>query len=264
MAAGPPSYWRKQLATRKLVFYALFHGFHIGIFILGWWVQAADTKLAALNGLYWSVWMSRGAALVLTVDTTLIVLPMCRNIMTWLRPKVRWIPLDETHYFHRHVAYSMLFWALVHITAHYVNFFNVERWQVRKEAAVQIHYTQAGGITGHIMLLCMLLIYSTAHAKIRAQSFETFWYTHHLFVPFLLAMYTHATGCFVRWTPDPVSPFAGYQFWNSCLGYEGWRWELAGGALYLGERIYREFQARRRTEVVKVIRHPYGECYYFF
>jgi NADPH oxidase len=139
------------------------------------------------------------------------------------------------------------------------SFFNVERAQVRPEAAVQIHYTQPGGITGHIMLLCMLLMFTTAHARIRKQSFETFWYTHHLFVPFLLAMYTHATGCFVRDSVQPYSPFAGKPFWAHCIGYEGWRWELIGGTLYLVERIYRELRARRDTRITKVIRHPFGE-----
>ncbi|MCJ1436823.1 NADPH oxidase 4 [Xylographa pallens] len=107
------------------------------------------------------------------------------------------------------------------------------------------------------MLLCMLLMYTTAHARIRQQSFETFWYTHHLFIPFFLALYTHATGCFVRDSTDPVSPFAGSEFWDHCLGYEGWRWELVAGGLYLLERLYREIRARRSTEIVKVIRHPY-------
>jgi NADPH oxidase len=147
----------------------------------------------------------------------------------------------------------------VHTTGHYVNFFNIERLQLRKQAAVQVHYTQAGGVTGHIMLFCMLLIYTTAHQKIRQQSYETFWYTHHLFVPFLLAMYSHATGCFVRDTVEPVSPFAGKYFWNHCLGYQGWRWELIGGGLYLFERIYREIRARRPTEIIKVVKHPYGK-----
>ncbi|GAB7356079.1 hypothetical protein MBLNU459_g6692t2 [Dothideomycetes sp. NU459] len=137
------------------------------------------------------------------------------------------------------------------------SFFNVERYQIRPEAAVQIHYEQAGGITGHVMLLCMLLIYTTSHQKIRQQSYETFWYTHHLFIPFLLAMYTHATGCFVRDTAQPYSPFAGKMFWNHCLGYQGWRWELVGGGLYLIERVYREIRARRRTEIIKVVKHPY-------
>ena len=107
------------------------------------------------------------------------------------------------------------------------------------------------------MLLCMLLMYTTAHAKIRQQSFETFWYTHHLFIPFLLGMYTHATNCFVRDSVEFYSPFAGANFWNHCIGYQGWRWELWAGGLYLIERVYREVRARRRTEVVKVIRHPY-------
>jgi len=138
------------------------------------------------------------------------------------------------------------------------SFFNVEKTQIRPVTAIQIHYTEAGGITGHIMLLCMLLMYTTAHAKIRQQSFETFWYTHHLFIPFLLGMYTHATGCFVRDTPLPFSPFAGANFWNHCIGYEGWRWELWGGGLYLMERIYREIRSRRETQIVRVVRHPYG------
>lgn len=30
------------------------------------------------------------------------------------------------------------------------------------------------------MLLIMLLMYTTAHKKIRQQCFEAFWYTHHL------------------------------------------------------------------------------------
>ena len=107
------------------------------------------------------------------------------------------------------------------------------------------------------MLLCMLFMFTTAHAKIRQQSYETFWYTHHLFIPFLLAFYTHATGCFVRDSVEPFSPLAGKPFWDHCIGYEGWRWELWGGGLYLFERIYREINSRRPTEITKVIRHPY-------
>ena len=138
------------------------------------------------------------------------------------------------------------------------SFFNVEKAQLRPVTAIEIHYTEAGGITGHVMLLCMLLMYTTAHHKIRQQSFETFWYTHHLFIPFLLGLYTHATGCFVRDTPKPFSPFAGANFWNHCIGYEGWRWELWGGGLYLIERVYREIRCRRETEITKVVKHPYG------
>ncbi|EKG18225.1 FAD-binding 8 [Macrophomina phaseolina MS6] len=256
MAAAQRS-WTSHFMPRKLLFYFLFHGLHIGLFAFGWYKQAGDERLAALNGLRFSVWISRGAGLVLSFDVLFILLPMCRTLLRVVRPKIRWLPLDESQWFHRQVAYAMLFWTCWHVLAHYVNFFNVEKTQVRPELAVQIHYTQAGGITGHIMLLCMLLIYTTAHHRIRQQSFETFWYTHHLFIPFLLGMYTHATGCFVRDSVAPFSPFAGFNFWNHCIGYQGWRWELFGGGIYLFERLYREVRARRDTKIVKVVRHPY-------
>ncbi|KAH8819125.1 FAD-binding domain-containing protein [Xylogone sp. PMI_703] len=249
--------FKAQFTGSKLLFNFLFHGLHIGLFALGWWKQAEDPRLAGLNTLKYSVWLSRGAGLVLSVDTTMILLPMCRTILRYIRPKIRWLPLDESIWFHRQVAYAMLFWTAVHVAAHYVNFFNVEKTQIRPVTAIQIHYAQAGGITGHTMLLCMLLMYTTAHAKIRQQSFETFWYTHHLFIPFLLGMYTHATGCFVRDTAQPFSPLAGANFWNHCIGYQGWRWELWAGGLYLIERLYREVRARRDTKIVRVVRHPY-------
>ncbi|CAD6445514.1 9841d052-7d7d-4c37-b1a4-d768b1be15bb [Sclerotinia trifoliorum] len=254
---GLLQFLKSQLRGTKLLFNFLFHGFHIGLFALGWWKQASDPRLAGLNTLTFSVWISRGAGLALSVDVAMILLPMCRNILRYVRPKIKFLPLDESQWFHRQVAYSLLFWTIFHVAAHYVNFFNVEKTQIRPVSAIQIHYTEAGGITGHIMLLCMMLMYTTAHAKIRQQSFETFWYTHHLFIPFLLAMYTHATGCFVRDTAEPFSPFDGKNFWGHCLGYEGWRWELWGGGLYFIERVYREIRSRRETQIVRVVRHPY-------
>ncbi|PWY80485.1 hypothetical protein BO70DRAFT_44443 [Aspergillus heteromorphus CBS 117.55] len=249
--------WSSYFTGSKIWFYAFFWAFHILIFAVGWYIQASDQKLATLNELQYSVWISRGAGLVLSCDATLLLLPMCRNVVKTIRPRLKWLPLDETVWFHRHVAYALVIFTAIHTAAHYVNFYNIEKDHIRPVKAVQIHYTEAGGITGHVMLLCMMLMYTTAHQRIRQQSFETFWYTHHLFVPFFLALYTHATGCFVRDTALPISPFAGARFWNHCLGYEGWRWELIGGGLYLCERLYREIRARRETVITKVIRHPY-------
>ncbi|GAM87406.1 hypothetical protein ANO11243_054300 [Dothideomycetidae sp. 11243] len=257
MSSQNRSLWKAQFTARKLTFYFLFHGFHVLVFILGWRHQALDPRLAVLNELNFSVWFSRGSALVLTVDMMIIVLPMCRNILTFIRPRIRWLPLDESQWFHRQIAHSLLFWTIVHVSSHYVNFFNVERYQLRKVAAVQIHYHMPAGITGHIMLLCMFLIFTTSHQKIRQQSFETFWYTHHLFIIMFLALFNHATGCFVRDSIEPVSPFAGKAYWTHCIGYLGWRWELPAVFLYFCERIYREVRSRRQTEIIKVVKHPF-------
>ncbi|KAJ5884720.1 hypothetical protein N7495_009230 [Penicillium taxi] len=249
---------RLDLTWSKIIFLFCFWVFHWGIFALGWYSQQSNTKLAGLNTLEYSVWISRGAALVLTVDATLILLPMCRILLRLIRPQIRWRPLDESAWFHRQIAYALLVFTVVHVAAHYVNFYNIEKDKIRPESAVDMHFKTAAGITGHVMLLCMMLMYTTAHARIRQQAYETFWYTHHLFIPFMLALYTHSTGCFVRDTTDAISPFAGKEYWDHCLGYEGWRWELVAATLYLFERLYREIRSRRYTVITKVIRHPYA------
>ncbi|KAI0004260.1 NADPH oxidase [Russula compacta] len=251
---------REFLTPRRLAFNVLFYGTHLALFAYGWYSQATNTRLAALNGLKFSVWTSRGAGLVLAYDGGLILLPMLRNIIRVIRPKLTWLfPADENIWFHRQVAYSMAFWAMIHTTAHYINFINVERTQVRPQLAVQIHYTQPGGITGHFMLFMMVLMYTTAHHKIRAQCFEAFWYTHHLAFFFMIGLYTHATGCFVRDSanPDYISTFPFYST-QHCLGYESWRFIIWPGIIYFGERIYREIRARRATRLSKLLVHPSG------
>ncbi|RYP06592.1 hypothetical protein DL765_009428 [Monosporascus sp. GIB2] len=248
---------KKQFTASKMIFHILFWVFHWFLFGFGWWKQLSDPRLAGLNTLNYSVWLSRGAGLVLAVDGTIILLPVCRTIMRTIRPKIRFLPLDENIWFHRQVAYAMLLFTIIHVASHYVNFYNVEKTQIRPLTAIQIHYAEPGGVTGHVMLLCMLLMYTTAHHRIRQQSFETFWYTHHLFVPFFLGLYTHAVGCFVRDTAASFSPFAGDDFWGHCIGYQGWRWELFAGGFYLAERLYREIRAARETKITRVVRHPY-------
>jgi len=257
---GESWFHREFLVPRRLAFNVLFYGTHFALFAYGWWSQATNAKLAGLNTLKFSVWSSRGAGLVLAFDGGLILVPMFRNIIRVVRPKLAWLfPADENIWFHRQVAYSMAFWAMVHTTAHYVNFINVERTQIRKQTALEIHYTQPGGITGHFMLLIMMLMYTTAHHKIRAQCFEAFWYTHHLAFFFMLGLYTHATGCFVRdaVNPDYITSFPFYST-EHCLGYLSWRFTIWPGIIYFGERVWREIRARRATRLSKVLVHPSG------
>ncbi|KAF8641096.1 hypothetical protein AX17_000739 [Amanita inopinata Kibby_2008] len=255
------SWFRREfLVPKRLAFNVIFYGIHLALFAYGWYSQQTNARLAGLNSLKFSVWVSRAAGLALAFDGGMILIPMLRNLIRIVRPKLTWLfPADENIWFHRQVAYSMAFWAVVHTTAHYVNFINVERTQIRKQTALQIHYTQPGGITGHFMLLIMLLMYTTAHHKIRHQCFEAFWYTHHLAFFFMIGLYTHATGCFVRDTVEPAYTST-FPFYNPdhCLGYFSWRFIIWPGIIYFGERIYREYRARQATHLSQVLVHPSG------
>ncbi|GAA5872819.1 hypothetical protein JCM16303_006843 [Sporobolomyces ruberrimus] len=240
---------KEELTGRRLIWNILFYLGHVGVFAYGWYKQANDPRLSALNGLRYSVWISRGAGLCLGIDGLLIILPLLRNLIRFVRPVVgRAVPLDENVWFHRQIAYSILFWTIVHVTSHYVNMFNVEKTQVRKTTALSILYTSPAGITGHAMLLIMFLMYTTAHRKIRRQSFETFWFTHHLAFFFLVALYFHAIGCFVKGAL-PGQPV-------KCLGYNSWQWCIGGGILYVFERLIRIVRSRCSTTLIAVLQHP--------
>ncbi len=45
---------------------------------------------------------------------------MCRTLLRIIRPKIRFLPLDESQWFHRQCAYSILIWTIAHVSAHYV------------------------------------------------------------------------------------------------------------------------------------------------
>ncbi|CAH7673330.1 NADPH oxidase A [Phakopsora pachyrhizi] len=248
---GEESFFSREFTGRRLVFNILFYGGHLLIFAYGWYTQLSNEKLSILNLLKFSVWSSRGAGIVLGVDGFLLLLPVCRNIIKVLRPQLTWLmPMDENIWFHRQVAYSTAFFSMVHTTAHYVNMIMVEKTQVRTQTAVGIMYTQPGPFTGHVMLLIMVLMYTTAHHTIRNQCFEAFWYTHHLAFFWMLGLYTHATGCFVR------GALPGEKV--ECLGYNTVRFTVWSGILYFGERVMREIRARQSTQIVGVLMHPSG------
>src|SRR6185369_3262655 len=100
--------------TSKCLFFWIFWiGSHIGLFFYGFFKQKDDIELAHLNKIGFSILVSCGAGLCLAYDGALILLPICRNIIKYLRltPFLnKIIPFDENVWFHRQCAYAMLFW----------------------------------------------------------------------------------------------------------------------------------------------------------
>ena len=80
----------------------------------------SGAPLPGLSKLKYSVLISRGAAIPLSLDLMLLLLPMCRITITKIRYYITWTPIEESAWFHRQVAYTMLFYAIVHTSAHYV------------------------------------------------------------------------------------------------------------------------------------------------
>ncbi|KAJ3271503.1 hypothetical protein HDV01_006554 [Terramyces sp. JEL0728] len=238
-----------EINKRLIIFHVLFWTSHLVAFTYGWIKQRDDFELRVLDTIGYSVLASRGAGFVMAIDCSLLLLGVCRNIVRVLRQSFlnKWIPFEENLYFHRWVAYSMMFFALVHTNAHYQNFFTVQYQlpQAKLGEAWNIHFTQWGGATGHVMLFICFLMFTSVKREVKHKNFEIFWYTHHLFVPFYFCLFFHAYGCFVK-SADT----------KACKGYHSNYGTIPIFCIYIAERILRMYRANQPTELTKVIFHP--------
>jgi len=218
-----------------------------------------DPALSYLNGLGYSVWTSRGAGLVLGVDSALLLLPLCRDLLRYVRntPLNKIMPFDESIFFHRMVAFTILLFSLVHTNAHYVNFFTVWIGDLAFGTTFyDIHYFSWAGVTGHLMWFIMVVMFSAAHEKVRHQSFETFWYLHHLAFAWYFCFFFHAYGCFVKTDPFWLSGGDPAETSWECRPYNSWMYNLVGFSIYVLERVVRMVRSRMETNVTKVVMHP--------
>ena len=226
----------------QYLFYSLFVISHLGLFAYGFVKQKSDPELSTLNQLGASVYISRGAGLVLALDCALILIPMCRVTLSFARSFFSWI--DYHTYFHQLVASSILVFTLIHVNAHYTNFFYVESklYSILKLKAWQVHYSTAAGITGHLMLIVM---YTTASRSVRKKNYEMFWYTHHLYNAFFICLFFHSFGCFVKSNKT-----------GECKSYDTNYYTVPVFLLYTLERIYRWYLARMDTKFTSAVVHP--------
>jgi hypothetical protein len=255
--------------------------------------------------------IARASALCLNFNCFLILLPVCRNLLSLIRfflPKCitqsrfrRFtIRLFDQHIgFHRCVGYAICFWSLLHIGAHVYNYerlIDIQNEYQSLPAVLNYLYLQSSesqlnpfdkvnpnslsvgamlsttpGITGVILCICLLMIFSSSTALIRRSYYEIFWFVHHLFVIFFICLIIHGLQGLVRsqvnideHNPDSCASL--YREWGvnqQCLIYPrftgsqatSWMWLCAPLGLYFLERLLRFIRSLQRVEIVDIIRH---------
>ncbi|GFR60063.1 cytochrome b-245 heavy chain [Elysia marginata] len=135
---------------------------------------------------------------------------------------------------------------------------------------IQELFKTIAGVSGVVITLCLILIVSSSTEIIRRSYFELFWFTHHIFIIYLLGFLIHGAGMIVRrqsnlnehslsickdkptsWgTGDCAVP----QFEGSFP--DGWIWLMAPMLLYLIERILRHISGMQQVVITKVVTHP--------
>ncbi|KAK2144834.1 hypothetical protein LSH36_726g01008 [Paralvinella palmiformis] len=136
-------------------------------------VEKEHMGLRSLTGYGLSV--TRGAAASMSFTFSLLLLTMCRNIITVLRETVlnHFIPFDDHVAFHKHVAYVALFFTDILPDLNY--------WL----------YRTLVGFTGILLCVIVCIIYTFANQLARRHIFNAFWITHQLFYILYILILLH-------------------------------------------------------------------------
>ncbi|KAG1930040.1 NADPH oxidase [Pimephales promelas] len=176
---------------------------------------------------------ARAPAAVLNFNCMLILLPVCRNLLSLIRGSFMCCgrtvrkQLDKNLSFHKLVGYMIALMTAVHTVAHLLN---VEWYSnslngrygplagnlsmlddsrelnttylnpIRSSSTTPtvFVFTSIAGLTGVVITLSLILIITSSMEVIRRSYFEVFWYTHHLFIIFFAGLVFHGAGRIVR------------------------------------------------------------------
>lgn len=186
---------------------ALWLGICAGLFT---WKFIQYKHRAVFDVMGYCVTTAKGAAETTKFNMALILLPVCRNTITWLRSKTKLgavVPFDDNINFHKVVAFGIAIGVGLHAGAHLTCDFprllhaTDEEYEPMKpffgdDRPNNYWWFVKGteGWTGVVMVVLMAIAYILAQPWFRRNrlnlpttlkkltGFNAFWYSHHLFV----------------------------------------------------------------------------------
>lgn len=226
----------------KYVFLGIFVLVNLGFF--AWQFLLYGLNAAVIDRLGWGVPFARGFAQILKIDTVILLIPISRSVLTYVRatPLRRFVPLDKNLSFHKLVAATVLLASVGHWGAHLANFYYISTASLAELQSINpsyftevpsylaLNFLTIPGITGYVMLVSLAIIFFMATKRVRKHSFEKFYSMHHFFVLFYAACILHGA--------------------SHILGpYEYWKWIMGPAAIYIFERCVRLYKLRRNVKV---------------
>jgi NADPH oxidase 2 len=182
---------------------------------------------------------AKGFGNMLDLNCSFIVVPVLRTMIRWLynkstadeacfarslRAVLAFVPLDRALEFHKFIAKLIVFGAVGHTVFHLINY-------VESPGNTMDKFGAWPWVSGGIIFIAMLFIYSSAFPAVKHPQFELFWYSHHMFTVFFLFLLLH-----------------GGPGWNPNF----WRWFVGPGTLYILERVMRMYRAKQDVVLLSV------------
>ncbi|KAG0492079.1 hypothetical protein HPP92_005477 [Vanilla planifolia] len=251
---------------KRLWLLALWVAIMAGLFA---WKFVQYRRRSAFHVMGYCLPTAKGAAETLKLNMALILLPVCRNSITWLRSTrlSRILPFDDNINFHKTIAAAIVVGVILHAGNHLSCDFprltsssqdiyhdDMSAYFGEKKPTYGELLRGVEGVTGILMLVCMTVAFALAtrwfrrsQVKLprpldRLTGFNAFWYSHHLFIIVYALLIVH--GQFV-------------YFINRWYSKTTWMYLTAPLLLYVGERTLRFFRSGYHSvRLLKVAIYP--------
>ncbi|XP_024972190.1 respiratory burst oxidase homolog protein C-like [Cynara cardunculus var. scolymus] len=215
------------------------------------------------------VCIAKGAAETLKLNMAIILLPVCRNTITWLRNKTRLsvaVPFDDNLNFHKVIAVAISIGVGLHAISHLTCDFPrlIHATEEEYEPMQQFFGDQAKnywhfvkeveGWTGIIMVVLMTIAFTLATPWLRRgklnlpsflkklTGFNAFWYSHHLFVIVYAMLIVHG-----------IKLYLTKEWYKKTT----WMYLTVPVLLYACERLIRAFRSSvKPVKILKVAVYP--------
>uniref|UniRef100_A0A1D1XZF6 Respiratory burst oxidase A n=1 Tax=Anthurium amnicola TaxID=1678845 RepID=A0A1D1XZF6_9ARAE len=236
---------------KRLWVLGLWIGIMVGLFL---WKFFQYRDKYAFKVMGYCLTTAKGAAETLKFNMALILLPVCRNTITWLRNTKlgHAVPFDDNINFHKTVAAAIVVGIILHAGSHLTCDFprlisaSDEMYSPLKDYFGQDKPTygklvrDVEGITGIVMVILMLIAFTLATRWFRRNlvklpkpfdritGFNAFWYSHHLFVIVYVLLVVHGVRLYL------------VHGWNRKTT---WMYLSVPVLLYAGERTLRAFRS---------------------
>lgn len=234
------------------------------------WKFIQYKRRAVFDVMGYCVSVAKGGAETTKFNMALVLLPVCRNTITWLRSRTKLgkiIPFDDNINFHKVIAFGVAvgvgLHAISHLTCDFPRLLHAtdEEYEPMKpffgdERPNNYWWFVKGteGWTGVVMVVLMIIAYVLAQPWFRRNrlnlpstikkltGFNAFWYSHHLFVIVYVLFIIH-----------------GYFLYLSKKWYKKttWMYIAVPMILYACERLLRAFRSGyKAVRILKVAVYP--------
>ncbi|XP_017505244.3 NADPH oxidase 4 isoform X4 [Manis javanica] len=236
--------------------------------------------------------LSRASASVLNLNCSLILLPMCRTLLAYLRGSQK-VPsrrtrrlLDKSRTFHITCGVTICIFSGVHVAAHLVNalnfsvnynedFVELNAARYRDEDPRKLLFTTVPGVTGVGMVLVLFLMATASTYAIRGLlKYQTNLDTHppgcihlngtnrkNIYLPGYLPEHFHASFPGGLSRPEELTQNTFVQICMEEPRFQAnfpqtWLWISGPLCLYCAERLYRCIRSNKPVTIISVISHP--------